>query len=163
MTKFIVKIVINKPTGIVTEAYIKPENMPFWMNNIEKFEVIKGKVGEVGSVAQIHYHERDKKYIMENKLEYCEPGKKYVSTVSSEALFVRTETTFSSVNGSTKIHYTWSGRGKYFILKLLLPFMRKSIRKMAKSELLRFKNLVENYGVNFKKSLDKEYEKTVMP
>jgi hypothetical protein len=155
MAKFTVRIIIKETIDIVTEAYIKPENIPFWMNNIEKYEVVKGKAGEAGSVAQIHYHERDKKYVMENKLEYCESGKKYVSTVSSEALFVRTETTFSSANGTTKIHYTWSGRGKYFILKLLLPFMRKSIRKMAKNELIRFKNLVEIYGVDFSNSLKK--------
>jgi len=54
---------------------------------------------------------------------------------------------------ATKINLKWSGKGKYFILKLLLPFMRKNIRKMAKNELSRFKYFVESYGIDFSKSL----------
>jgi len=154
MANFRVSITVRKPIDIVTKAYVKPENIPFWMNNVDKFEVIKGKIGEVGSIAHIHYSERGKKYVMEDKLEYCEPGKKYVSTVSSEALFVRTETTFSKMKEATKINLKWSGKGKYFILKLLLPFMRKNIRKMAKNELSRFKYFVESYGIDFTKSLE---------
>ena len=92
---------------------------------------------------------------MEDKLEYCEPGKKYVSQVSSEALIVHVETTFYSVDNGTKMSLAWSGKGKLLLLKLLLPFMRKKIITQAKAELERFKELVEIYGVDFSKSLKK--------
>jgi len=162
MARFRVNVKIKQPIDMVVQAYIKPENIPFWMNNIEKFEVIKGEAGEADSVAHVHYNEHGKKYIMEDKLEYCEQGKKYVSTISSEALFVRTETTFFSLKASTKMNLVWSGKGKYFILKILLPFIRKRISKLAKNELVKFKYLVEHYGADFTKMLKKEEEKVTL-
>jgi hypothetical protein len=46
------------------------------MANLEKFEVIKGKIGEIGSIARFHYYEKGRSYIVEDRLEYYEPGKK---------------------------------------------------------------------------------------
>jgi hypothetical protein len=56
------------------------------MANPKKFEVIKGKIGEVGSIAHLHYYEKGRSYIMEDRLKYCEPGKKYVSQALKELL-----------------------------------------------------------------------------
>ena len=45
------------------------------MTYLKKFEVIKGKVEEVGSIAHLHHYEKGRSYIMEDKLEHCEPEK----------------------------------------------------------------------------------------
>ena len=125
------------------------------MTNLEKFEVIKEEIGEVGSIAHLHYYGKGRSYIMEDKLEYCEPGKKYVSQVLSEALIVHVETTFYSVDNGTKMNMNWSGKGKLLFLKLLLPFMQGKIITQATAELEKFKKLVEMYGVDFSKSNEK--------
>ncbi len=83
------------------------------MTSLEKSEVIKGKIGEVGSIAHLHYYEKSRSYIMEDRLQHCEPGKKYVSRVSSEALIVHVETTFYSVNNGTKMSLADRERANY--------------------------------------------------
>lgn len=92
---------------------------------------------------------------MEDRLEYCEPGKKYVSQVLSEALIVHAGTTFYSVDNGTKMSLAWSGKGKLLFLTLLLPFMREKIITQATTEIEKFKELVETCGVDFGKSPNK--------
>jgi hypothetical protein len=53
------------------------------------------------------------------------------------------------LKNASKMSLVWSGKGNYFIVRLLIPLMWKNIRKIAKSELTRFKNLVEIYGHDF--------------
>jgi len=48
--------------------------------------------------------------------------------------------------------FTWSGKGKSLLLKLLLPLMSRRIMQETQTELEKFKELVETYGVDFSKS-----------
>lgn len=86
---------------------------------------------------------------MEDKLIYCEPGKKYVSQVSGDVLTAHVETTLHSSRNETEMNVTWSGKGKIFFLKLLLPLLRGKITKQAKMEIETFKELLETRGANF--------------
>ncbi len=105
--------------------------------------VIKGKTGEVSSIGHLHYFQKGRSYVMEDKLIYCEPGKKYVSQVSGDVLTAQVETTLHSSGNETEMNVTWSGKGKIFFLKLLLPLLRGKLIKQSKSELETFKKLVE--------------------
>jgi len=149
MAKFKISIVINKPIDVVIQAYLEPKNIPYWMTNINKSEVIKGKMGEVGSIVHLHYNNNGQISIIEDKLIYCEAGIKYVSRRVNQSLDVHLETNFRSLKNASKMSLIWSGKGNYFIVKLLIPLMRKNLRKVAKSELTRFKNLIETYGSDF--------------
>ena len=84
MVKFIISTIINKPANVVSLAFLEPKNIIYWMTNLEKYKVIKGKIGEIGSIAHLHYYEKGRSYIMEDRPEHCEPGKKYVSQVLKE-------------------------------------------------------------------------------
>lgn len=75
MTKFKISTIINQPSDIVIKALNNPENFPYWTTDLEKFEVIKGRPNEVGSIAHLHYSQKGRSYIMEDKLIHCEPGK----------------------------------------------------------------------------------------
>ncbi|MDY6965674.1 MAG: SRPBCC family protein [Halobacteriota archaeon] len=151
MTRFEISITINKPADIVTEALNNPENFPYWQTDLEKFEVVKGEPNQVGSVGRLHYSQKGKSYIMEDKLIYCEPGKRYISEVSGDAITAKVETTLDSSGDKTKMSLQWEGKGKILVLKLLLPFLRGKIIKQAKTELETFKQLVEERGPNFSK------------
>lgn len=76
----------------------------------------------------------------------------YVSQVLGEALIVHVETTFQSLKNGTKMDFTWSGKGKSLLLKLLIPLIRRRIMQETQTELEKFKELVETYGVDFSKS-----------
>jgi hypothetical protein len=151
MTSFEISTEINKPVDIVTAALNNADNFPYWQNDLERFEVVKGGPDQVGSIGRLHYSQKGRSYIMEDRLIYCEPGKKYVSEVEGDALFARVETTLQSLNDNTKMTLRWSGKGKILFLRLFLPFLRGKIAKQAKKELEMFKQLVEERGANFSK------------
>ncbi len=146
---FKVSTIINKPIDIVTEALMNPNNFPYWQKDLEKFEVIKGKPGEVGSIGHLHYSQKGNSYVMEDKLIYCEPGKKYVSQVTGEALTAKVETLLISYDNKTEITLTWMGKGKIILLKLLLPLLKGKMIRQSKTELETFKQLLETKGSNF--------------
>lgn len=150
MTTFKVNIIINKPINMVDKALMNPDNFPFWQKDLEKFEVISGKPGEVGSIGHLHYAQKGRSYIMEDKLIYCEPGKKYISQVSGDVITAQVETTLNAIGNETEISTVWTGKGKILFLKLFLPLMRGKMIKQSKAELEIFKSLVETKEYNFR-------------
>jgi hypothetical protein len=162
MTTFKINIIINQPVDVVNMALMNPNNFPFWQTDLEKFEVVNGKPGEIGSIGHLHYSQKGRSYIMEDKLIYCEPGKKYVSQVTGEALIAKVETILLESENKTEIILTWSGKGKIFFLKLLLPFLRGKMMKQSKKELEIFKELVETKGSNFNESPENSVQNALL-
>lgn len=152
MTNFKISTITNQPIDIVVKALMNPHNFVHWTTDLEKFEVIKGKPGEVGSIAHLHYSQKGRSYVMEDKLIHCEPGKKYISQVSGDALTAKVETTLHSSGDKTEMSLQWAGKGKIFFLKLLLPLLRSKMIKQSKKELETFKQLVETRGSDFNES-----------
>lgn len=151
MASFEVSATINQPVDIVVKALMNPDNFTYWTTDLEKFEVIKGKPGEVGSIGHLHYLQKGRSYVMEDKLIYSVPGKKYVSQVTGDAITATVETILQSMGNKTKMSIKWSGKGNIFILKLLLPFLKYNMIKQSRKELKIFKKLVETKGVVFDK------------
>ena len=151
MTTFKISIHINKPPEIIVKALMRPENAVYWTSDLEKFEVVKGRPGEVGAIAHLHYNEKGRSYIMEDVLEYSEPGRKYVSRVSGGGMNIRVETTINTIIDGTEMTMTWSGKSDKLFMRVLLPFLRKVMIRRAKVDLDKFKTLVETYGADFPK------------
>jgi len=149
MTTFMVSIVINQPGDVVVKALMDPENFPFWQKDLERFEVIRGAPGEVGSIGHLHYRAQGRSYIMEDKLIYCEPGKNYTSQVSGDVITAQVETTLHSTGNETEMSVTWTGKGKILFLKLFLPLLRGRMIKQSRVELETFKKLIETRGSRF--------------
>ena len=152
MVKFEISIDINKPPSIVDKALMKPENWVYWTTNLKEFEVVSEKPGKVGSVARLHYVENGKEHIMEDILEYADPGKKYISRVSGPALSAKVTTNLEPIKDGTRLSIAWEGNGKKLIVKILLPILGGKIKTQAQKELTVFKNLIETYGEDFTKS-----------
>ena len=127
--------------------------MPYYTTDLEKIEIIKEEPGLVGSVMHLHYKKKGRSYIMKDKLEHSEPGRKYISRVSGDALTARVEISFLAIDpGKTKMNLCWSGKGKVLFLKLFLPLIRRKIINQARLELERFSELVETIGPDFSKN-----------
>ena len=149
MITFEISTIVDKPADIVSKALNNPENHPYWTTDLDRFEVIKGRANEVGSIARLHYSQKGRPYVMEDKLIYCEPGKKYISQVTGDALTAEVETTLRPLGKKTEMGLKWSGKGKTLLLKLLLPLFRSKIIKQARIDLETFKKLVEEKGPDF--------------
>jgi hypothetical protein len=153
--KFDMEVVINAPSEVVDKALWTPGNAECWTKGLERFEVVKGKPREVGTVGRLHYVQGGKEHIMEDVLEYSEPGKRYRSRVSGPAISATVETVLEPMDGKTRVRIVWDGKGKKLILKLLLPFLKKKMIREAEKEFRTFKDLVESYGSDFSQSKGK--------
>ncbi len=149
IAKFNIDIIVHKSPKIVWKAYIDPQNMIQWTKYLEKVEVIKGEFGEVGAISHLHYLEKGRSYILEDKLLSYEEGKKILSKVSGNKMMIEVETILDSHQDGTKISMNWKGMNKSLLIKFILRLMQGKITKHGKSELITFKSLVETHGSKF--------------
>ena len=149
MIRFTTSVHINKPPELVNRAYTDPENMPYWTKHLEKFEVVSGNISEAGALARLHFNKKGKYYIMEDKLLETEPGRRYRSRVSGQGITAEVETLLEKTEHGTLITLKWEGKSMAFLMNLILYLLRGRIKRVATSELIEFKSLVESYGVKF--------------
>jgi len=149
MAKFRTTINIKRSPEIVWKAYIDPHNMIQWTKFLVKVEVIEGKFGEVGAIAHLHYLEKGRSYILEDKLLSYEAGKKIVSQVSGQGMTIKVETIFETCPNGTNISMIWKGTSKSLFVRVILRLMQRKIAKNGEAELNIFKKLVETHGVKF--------------
>lgn len=143
MTTVRADIHVARSPEAITRVILDPSKAILWTSDLECFEVVSGKPGEVGSRARLHYLQGGHRYEMEDLLLEAEPNRRYVSRVSGEALTAEVETTLTPANGGTRVSIRWSGNGRGFPLRFLLPFMRGSIARQARVDLGKLKDLVE--------------------
>lgn len=151
MTAFSIHTTVNQPVEIVEKALLNADNHPYWTTDLERLETIKGSPDEAGSVAHLHYRQKGRTYIMEDKLLFVEKGRKYISEVSGPHVSARVTTLLEPQDRDTVIRLSWDGKAKRFPLTLMLPLMQRKIKKLAAKDLSKFKELVETKGVDFSK------------
>jgi len=114
-----------------------------WNSDLERFEVLSEAPGLVGSTARLHYVQGGRRYVMEDVLLEVEPNRRFLSRVSGDALEAEVETLLAPTDGGTRVTVRWTGSGKPLMLRLLLPFMRRSIARQTQGDLMKLKMLAE--------------------
>jgi len=143
------KVEIARPPEIVAEAFLDPANVVHWTQYLDRFEIVSGKPGEVGSIAHLHYIRKGRPYVLKDVLQEIVPNKYFRSNVTGGGLKARIETWLREKNGNTMVTIRWSGAGSTLIMRLILPFLRGAILRHTRQELDTFKTLVETHGAHF--------------
>ena len=136
-------IFIARPPEAVTRVILDPDQAVRWTTDLERFEVVSGTAGLPGAMARLHYVQGGRPYVMKDELLEADPGRRYKSRVSGEALVAEVETTLLPEAGGTRLQIRWTGSGRRFPLTLLLPLMRNSIRRQAEADLVKLRAVVE--------------------
>jgi len=76
------KVEIARPPEIVAEAFLDPANVVYWNKYLDRFEVVSGKPGEVGSIAHLHYIRKGRPYVLKDVLEEIIPNKYFRSSAT---------------------------------------------------------------------------------
>ena len=134
---------IARPPEVVTRVLLDPTQAVLWTTDLERFEVVAGSPGEVGSVARLHYRQNGRPYVMEDTLLEAESNRRYLSQVSGAALIATVETTLTACDDGTRVAIRWIGQGRALPFRLLLPFIRAMIVRQTKTDLRKLKTLVE--------------------
>jgi len=142
-------VFIARPPEIVADAFLDPANAVCWTTDLERFEIISRTPGEVGSVAHLHYRQHGRPYVLVDVLEEMVPHQYFRSRVEGGGLKAEVETWLRSKNDGTAVTVRWVGSGTAFLTRFLLPFLRGAIRRRTRSDLERFKSLVETHGAHF--------------
>ena len=135
-------VTIAAPPEAITKVILDPGKAVLWTSDLERFEVVSGAPGQVGSIARLHYRQGNRSYVMEDRLVETEPGRRYLSRVTGQALTAEVETTLEPSASGTSVAIRWTGSGRG-LLRLLLPFMRRSISRQAKNDLEKLRAAVE--------------------
>jgi carbon monoxide dehydrogenase subunit G len=136
-------IFINAPPEAVTKVILDPDKAVLWTSDLERFEVVAGAPGQVGSIARLHYRQGERPYVMEDRLVEAQPGSRYLSRVTGDALTAEVETTLEPSGAGTRVAIRWAGSGRTVLFRLLLPFMRGTISRQATADLTKLKGVVE--------------------
>ena len=149
MVQFELMAEINKPPDVVVQALMRVENAPYWNTDLVRFELISGEPGKVGSVGRIHYVQKGREYILEDVMEHVDPGRRYVSRLTGPDIIAHVETLIEPIDRGSRMVIVWTGKGRRFLPRLLLPLIRSSLVRQSQQELATFKELVETWGADF--------------
>jgi hypothetical protein len=136
----------GRQPAAVAEALFAPDNVVKWQSNLERCEVVAGRPGDVGAKTHLHFAFQGKRHILEEILEFAEPGRRYVSCINGDGMIVRVETILQATPKGTQLTARWSGSSPSFWTRFLLRIMRSAIAQRAEIDMQAFKRLIEEQG-----------------
>jgi hypothetical protein len=131
------------PVEAVTAILLDADSAPLWTTDLERMEVVRGTPGGAGSKARMHYIQQGRRYVMEDELLEVVPNRYFKSHVSGEALSAIVETSLTPIGEATQVSIRWTGTGGPLVMRLLLPLLRRSIKRQALADLRKLKDLAE--------------------
>ena len=143
MPTVVTTVDISAPAEAVASVLLDAESAPVWTAGLQRLEVVKGTVGEPGSVGLAHYEEGNRSYVLEDRLLSATPNRSYVSEIAGGGLKARVETTLEEVGSETRMTVSWSGTGTNPITWAILPFLRSRIAEQSATDLAALRELVE--------------------
>ena len=136
-------ITINKSVEKVWEAFMDPSNLPHWLTGFVSIKVLKGKQGEIGSQNEVVFIEHGKEMLFTETVMLITPMQQSRFAMEHKTMSSENDFRFISFGHYTEIIQTIQIFPKSFLLKLMLPLIKGSLKKKMTKDLSNLKKLIE--------------------
>ena len=139
-----VSITINQAVETVWDKLMNPDNLKFWLTGFVSVEHVSGESGKTGAISKLKFMERGKEMEVMETVTAIKSNQQYSFTMTSTAFNAETDIRLISFGTRTEMIQTVQFFPKQFMMKLLMPLLKRTMKKRMENELIRFKNFVEN-------------------
>jgi uncharacterized membrane protein len=137
------RIEVDKPLSEVYAAFNNPANLPRWITGLQRTEPISGKPGQVGAKTRQIYLERGRTVELIETITAHEPLKRFAGELAGQGINCAIEVDFIDRGRSTVVVARAAMHSRSFMLSLMMPFIKHSVRKRQGGDFQRFKRLLE--------------------
>ena len=137
------RIEIGRPLKEVYAAFNNPANLPRWIAGLQRTELISGTPGEVGAKTRQIYLERGRIVELIETITAREPLKRFSGDIDGQGVNCAIHVEFVDRGSSTLVVARADMRSRSFMLSLMMPFIKGSVRKRQGGDFERFKQLME--------------------
>jgi uncharacterized membrane protein len=138
----VVTVEIDAPRGRVAELFADPRNNPKWMEDLKRFQLIKGKPGAPGSMYRLAQQEGELDFTA--TVIARDLPREVRLALDSSKVSVSIRTTFRNHDGRTHLVSAERFRFKGLFGPLLGWLAKRSIHRAHVRQMQAFKRYVEN-------------------
>lgn len=138
-----IEVEIDRPLRDVYAAFNHPDNLPRWIQGLQRTEVISGEPGKVGAKTRQIYLERGRIVEMIETITAHEPEKHMSGTLEGPGVHATMEVNFVDRGDRTGIRFSSNFKGRSILMWLMLPFIKGAMKKRSCGDLETFKRMVE--------------------
>lgn len=136
-------VTINRPVEEVWQIFINPANLPHWLSGYVSATVISGQQGAPGSKTKLVLKERGKEMTVTETVQETTPLKHFRSTMEHKQMNSEVDFRFISFGNYTEIIQTSQLFPDGFLMKLLTPLLKGSVKKTLTNDLIKLKIFIE--------------------
>ncbi len=137
------EVIIDAEPKAVWRIFDNPDNMEKWQPTLKSFNPISGERGQPGAISELIYEENGREFRMiEHVTERREPHFMAGTYASDWGKAIVVNQFEDLGDGRTRWIAWWNHTSRGF-MRLLSPFMKRSMAKRLDSDLHRFKLMVE--------------------
>lgn len=136
-------VIIDKPVDETFDAIMYDVEMGDWMTGFKSFDPIDTSMGYVGSKHKLVIEEGGQEYEFIETITGFAYGMFYSFEIENEFFISSTEIIFDDVDGKTKMTSTTVTKGKGFVFRSMMPFMKKSWEAREKADYDKLKEVIE--------------------
>jgi uncharacterized membrane protein len=138
------RIIINKPIVEVWNFYDNIDNMGKWLSGFQKFEHVSGIHGHPGAKGRHYYHEKGRTIILNEEILERQKYHQLKGKLSDSNMDYIFDTRFTDLHDGRTEMITFSDfTFKTLPMKLMTPFIKRSIRKRQDTDFRKLKNAIE--------------------
>ena len=141
--KYSIELIINKNRDGVWDKFDSVKNLYKWQPTLKEFKLLSGEAGQPGAKSRLRYHERKRDIEMIETITVRNKPEEFSGTYDMKGTKNSIKNKFTEISeNQTK----WELDSEFEfggIYKLMSPFIKGMIVKRTKTDMNRFKDLVE--------------------